>query len=129
MKLKLISQGTLHYLWSVDLSKRFSRLILSNFIFSQYFLQYLRMGEKCGVAARILYRDSWTFTYTDRMLCQEWMLISTKTFSRMYVNFLGQPMQLDLICISNLFCSILWFSLRTFFSIKWIFTIHPLWWS
>ena len=129
MRLKLMSQGTLHYLWSADQSKRFSRLILSNFIFSQYFLQYLHLGEKCGVAARILYRDSWTFTYTDRMLCQEWMLISIKTFSRMYVNFLSQPMQVDLICISNLFCSILWFFFRTFFSIKWIFTIHPLWWS
>ena len=37
--LKLTSHGQLHYLWSVDLSKSFSQLIMSIFIFSKYFFQ------------------------------------------------------------------------------------------
>ena len=37
--LKLMSQGILHYLWSADLSKSFSPLNLSIFIFSQYFFE------------------------------------------------------------------------------------------
>ena len=35
--LKLTSNGILHYLWSVDLSKTFTQLIAPIFIFSQNF--------------------------------------------------------------------------------------------
>ena len=44
--LKLTSHGILHYLWSGDLSKSFSQLILSTFTFSQYFFQYILPGGK-----------------------------------------------------------------------------------
>ena len=37
--LTLTSHGILHYLWSEDLPKSFSQLIMSIFIFSQYFFQ------------------------------------------------------------------------------------------
>ena len=37
LKFKLTSHGILHYLWSADLSKSFSKLILPICIFSRYF--------------------------------------------------------------------------------------------
>ena len=37
LKFKLTSHGILHYLWSTDLSKSFSKLILPIVIFSRYF--------------------------------------------------------------------------------------------
>ena len=83
--LELTSHG-IHYLCSVDLSKSFSRLIVSISIFSRYFLQQTLPGgksfsqlivlififsqyffyrfcsvEKCGVTPHCLYRDSLTF--------------------------------------------------------------------
>ena len=42
--LTLTSHGILHYLWSEDLPKSFSQLIMSIFIFSQYFFQYILSG-------------------------------------------------------------------------------------
>ena len=36
--LMLTNHGILHYLWSSELSKNFSQLIVSTIIFSQYFL-------------------------------------------------------------------------------------------
>ena len=44
--LKLMTHGILHYLWSADLSKSFSQLNMSIFIFSQYFFQYILPGGK-----------------------------------------------------------------------------------
>ena len=41
-----MSHGILHYLWSVDLLKHFSQLIVSTFIFSQYFFsKYFALWE------------------------------------------------------------------------------------
>ena len=44
--LKLMSHGILHYLSSADLSKGFSKLIMSIFIFSQSFFQKILLGRK-----------------------------------------------------------------------------------
>ena len=38
-QLNSTGHGILHYLWSVDLSKRFYQLIVPMLIFSQYFFQ------------------------------------------------------------------------------------------
>ena len=46
--LKLTSHGILHYLRSADLSKSFYQLIMSIFIFAQYFFQQIVAWEKCG---------------------------------------------------------------------------------
>ena len=48
-QLKLTIHSILHYLWSEDLSKSFSELIMSILIFSQYFLNTFCPVEKCGV--------------------------------------------------------------------------------
>ena len=60
--LKLTNHGIAHYLWSTDLSKSFSQLIVSIFtflnqlliIFSQYFFNRFKVIPHC------LYRDSLT---------------------------------------------------------------------
>ena len=44
--LYLTSHDILHYLWSADLSKSFSQLIMSIFIFCQFFFQEILPGEK-----------------------------------------------------------------------------------
>ena len=44
--LKLTSHGILHYLRSADLSKSFPQLIMSIFIFSQYFFRQILPGGK-----------------------------------------------------------------------------------
>ena len=70
--LMFTSHGILHCLWSVDLKKSFSQLILSILIFSQYFFQQLLLififiniffnrfclVEKFGVTSHRLFRDS-----------------------------------------------------------------------
>ena len=64
--LKLTSHGILHYLWSAGLSKKLSQLIMSIFIFSQYFFQLFLhrffSTETCGVTPHCLYRDSLTLS-------------------------------------------------------------------
>ena len=58
--LKLTSQGELHYLWSADLSKSFSQLIMSKVIFSQYFFQKtLFDGKVWGYPSSLI---SWFIT-------------------------------------------------------------------
>ena len=47
------------FLWSADLSKNFSQLIMSIFIFSQYFFNRFCIVEKCGFNPHCLYHDSW----------------------------------------------------------------------
>ena len=58
--LRLTSRGMLYYLCIVDLSKSFSQLIGSIFIFSQYFFNKFCPVEKCGVTPHCFYRDSLT---------------------------------------------------------------------
>ena len=69
-KLKLTSHCVLHYLSSVDLSKSFSQLIVTIFIFSQIFHNFFRV-KKCSVTQYCLYRDSLTLrnikTYKNNM--------------------------------------------------------------
>ena len=56
--LELMNYGILHYLWSADLSKSFYQLIMSLFIFSQYFFfNRFCSVEKCEVTLHCLYRD------------------------------------------------------------------------
>ena len=58
--LKLTSQGELHYLWSADLSKSFSQLIMSKVIFSQYFFQKILFdGKVWGYPSSLI---SWFIT-------------------------------------------------------------------
>ena len=45
---KVNVHGILHYLWSADLSKSFSQLIMSIFIFSQHFLQQIFQEKIVG---------------------------------------------------------------------------------
>ena len=64
--LKLTSHGILHYLCSADLSKSFFLLIVSIFIFSQYFFQQILPGGKIFYQLLVLilsYPD--TFFSTD----------------------------------------------------------------
>ena len=61
-QLKLMIHSILHYLWSEDLSKSFSELIMSILIFSQYFLNTFCPVEKCGVTPHCLYCDSLTLS-------------------------------------------------------------------
>ena len=61
-QLKLTIHSILHYLWSEDLSKSFSELIMSILIFSQYFLNTFCPVEKCGVTPHCLYCDSLTLS-------------------------------------------------------------------
>ena len=71
---KLTSRGTLLYLCPSDhgviipgilsdLSKQFSELIVSIFIFSQYFFNRFCPVETCGATPHCLYRDSLTLIY------------------------------------------------------------------
>ena len=56
--LKLTSHGILHYLCSADLSKSFSQLTVSLFIFSQYYYYFFNKFcpvEKCSVTLHCLY--------------------------------------------------------------------------
>ena len=73
----------------VNESRYILLFVVSRVIFSQYFFQYLHLVKKCGATANILYRDSWTFIYTDKMLCQESLLISKKKFFMDVREFLG----------------------------------------
>ena len=44
--LNLASHGKVHYLWPTELSKSFSQLIMSIFVFPQYFFQQILPGGK-----------------------------------------------------------------------------------
>ena len=66
--LKLTSHGILHYQWLQGLSKCFSQLIMTIFIFSQYFFQQIfnRMSfqqKSVGSPNIALYRDSLTLMF------------------------------------------------------------------
>ena len=71
MRLKLTSHGILHYLWSADLSKGFSQLIMSIFMFSKYFLNRICLTEKCGVTPHCLYRDWLTLNTRKKSVLEE----------------------------------------------------------
>ena len=45
-----------------DLSKNFSQLVVSIFVFSQYFFQLVLLGRKVWVTSHCLYRDSLILT-------------------------------------------------------------------
>ena len=61
--LKLTSRGILHYLCSTNLSKIFSQLIVSIFIFSRYFFQQILPGGKVWVYSLLLISYSLTLNY------------------------------------------------------------------
>ena len=52
----------LHYLWSADLPRSFSHMIVLIFIFSQYFISRFHPKEMSGVIPHGLYRDSLILT-------------------------------------------------------------------
>ena len=65
----LMSHGVFHYLWSADLFKSFSQLILSILTFLNQYLSFLNIlfnrfypMEKCGIIPHCLHRDSLTLT-------------------------------------------------------------------
>ena len=55
---KITSNNILHYLWSADLSKSFSQLIMLIFFFSQYFFNRYCPLERFRVTPYCSYRDS-----------------------------------------------------------------------
>ena len=64
--LKLTSHDIMHYLWSADLSKSFSQLIVSidcvnTHLFPIFFNRFYWV-EKCGLPPHCLYRDSLILT-------------------------------------------------------------------
>ena len=49
----ILYYNTVYYLWSADLSKSFSQLIVSIFAFSHYFFNRFCLVEKCGAKNRL----------------------------------------------------------------------------
>ena len=80
------SYSILHYLWSVDLSKSFSQLIISIFVFSQYFfsIAFARLES-------IMYLVSWFIKF--KIYFQEykkiwfWYFLPSNCFKKVNASF------------------------------------------
>ena len=64
--LKWTSHGIFRHLWPADLLKNFSQLMMSIFIFPQYFFNRFFLVEKGGVTPHRLHCDSLTLMLTDK---------------------------------------------------------------
>ena len=105
----------MYYLWSVDLSKSFSQLIVSIFIVSKCFSQLIVLilifpqyvfnlffpVEKCLVTPYYLYRDSLTLIAISKFLHCQCPLYYVGQYSRLFIvpkkEILSMPWKILLI--------------------------------